>query len=61
MLYVVGVLKLGFIVLFNIDEVLNVICGDYVNVFVMFDVMFFVFDNVLLSGMGILGMLCVFE
>lgn len=59
--YVVGALKLGLTAPFNIDEVPNVIRGDYVNVSATFDVTLSALDNALLSGTGISGMLRALE
>ncbi|OSC42741.1 mammalian cell entry protein [Mycobacterium decipiens] len=59
--YVVGALKLGLTAPFNIDEVSNVIRGDYVNVSGVLDLTLSSIDNAMLSGTGLSGMLRALE
>jgi phospholipid/cholesterol/gamma-HCH transport system substrate-binding protein len=59
--YVVGALKLGLTAPFNIDDVAQVIRGDYVNVSVGIDLTLSSLDNALLSGTGFSGALRALE
>ncbi len=59
--YVVGGLKLGLTAPFNIDDVTQVIRGDYVNVSAGIDLTLSTLDNALLSGTGFSGALRALE
>jgi phospholipid/cholesterol/gamma-HCH transport system substrate-binding protein len=59
--YVVGGLKLGLTAPFNIDDVTQVIRGDYVNVSAGIDLTLSTLDNAMLSGTGFSGALRALE
>ncbi|MEY8018084.1 virulence factor Mce family protein [Mycobacterium servetii] len=59
--YVVGALKLGLTAPFNIDDVTQVIRGDYVNVSATLDLTLSTIDNTTLSGTGFSGALRALE
>jgi phospholipid/cholesterol/gamma-HCH transport system substrate-binding protein len=59
--YVVGALKLGLTAPFNIDDVGQVIRGDYVNVSAGVDLTLSALDNAMLSGTGLSGALRALE
>ncbi len=57
----VGGLKLGLTAPFNIDDVTQVIRGDYVNVSAGIDLTLSMLDNAMLSGTGFSGALRALE
>ncbi|WP_255396639.1 virulence factor Mce family protein [Mycobacterium sp. E3198] len=59
--YVVGALKLGLTAPFNIDDVNQVIRGDYVNLSPVLDLTLSSLDNAMLSGTGFSGALRALE
>jgi phospholipid/cholesterol/gamma-HCH transport system substrate-binding protein len=59
--YVVGALKLGLTAPFNIDDVTQVIRGDYVNLSPVLDLTLSSLDNAMLSGTGFSGALRALE
>ncbi len=59
--YVVGALKLGLTAPFNIDDVSQLIRGDYVNVSATVDLTLSTIDNTILSGTGFSGALRALE
>ncbi len=59
--YVVGALKLGLTAPFNIDNVTQVIRGDYVNLSPVLDLTLSSLDNAMLSGTGLSGALRALE
>ncbi|WP_407685141.1 virulence factor Mce family protein [Mycobacterium sp. HUMS_1102779] len=59
--YVVGALKLGLTAPFNIDDVTQVIRGDYINVSATLDLTLSTIDNTTLSGTGFSGALRALE
>lgn len=59
--YVAGALKLGLTAPFNIDDVSQVIRGDYVNVSAALDLTLSSIDNAMLTGTGFSGALRALE
>jgi phospholipid/cholesterol/gamma-HCH transport system substrate-binding protein len=59
--YLTGALKLGLTAPFNIDDVTQVIRGDYVNVSGAFDLTLSTIDNTMLTGTGFSGALRALE
>jgi phospholipid/cholesterol/gamma-HCH transport system substrate-binding protein len=59
--YIVGALKLGLTAPFNIDDISQVIRGDYVNVSPVLDLTLSSLDNAMLSGTGLSGALRALE
>jgi phospholipid/cholesterol/gamma-HCH transport system substrate-binding protein len=59
--YVAGALKLGLTAPFNIDDVTQVIRGDYVNVSAALDLTLSSIDNTMLTGTGFSGALRALE
>ncbi|HTY35304.1 virulence factor Mce family protein [Mycobacterium sp.] len=59
--YVVGALKLGLTAPFNIDDVTQVIRGDYANLSPVLDLTLSSLDNAMLSGTGLSGALRALE
>ncbi|TAM73095.1 MAG: virulence factor Mce family protein [Mycobacterium sp.] len=59
--FVAGALKLGLTAPFNIDDVTQVIRGDYVNVSAALDLTLSTIDNTMLTGTGLSGALRALE
>lgn len=59
--YLIGALKLMLTAPYNIDNVPKVIRGDYINLSATFDLTLSSFDNALLTGTGVSGMLRALE
>lgn len=59
--FVAGALKLGLTAPFNIDDVAQVIRGDYVNVSDALDLTLSTIDNTMLTGTGLSGALRALE
>ncbi|MBZ4570244.1 virulence factor Mce family protein [Mycobacterium avium subsp. hominissuis] len=59
--FVAGALKLGLTAPFNIDDVAQVIRGDYVNVSAALDLTLSTIDNTMLTGTGLSGALRALE
>nr|WP_313776320.1 virulence factor Mce family protein [Mycobacterium sp.] len=59
--YLVGALKLGLTVPFNIENLSKAVRGDYINVSLNVDLTLSAIDNAFLSGTGISGMLRALE
>ena len=59
--FVAGALKLGLTAPFNIDDVAQVIRGDYVNVSAILDLTLSTIDNTTLTGTGFSGALRALE
>lgn len=59
--FVAGALKLGLTAPFNIDDVSQVIRGDYVNVSAALDLTLSMIDNTMLTGTGLSGALRALE